>query len=272
MGTAGAEQLRQRLAQGLAARPVLREALRALGAGGFSFVLAGAGLLSAHVPLALAPVCVLPFGPAAVCAYLGAVAGNAVFWGLSAALEPVAAGFLMLAGSCLFRDLLPAQRRGFVPAAAGGIYALLGRIFVLQADGGIRAALLLALRLTLLVVSILALCPAAWLYAIPIAVVALGAACFYAYAKEVRAGKITPLGVLYIGGVLFMTACAATGAFIESNRALFLFFVGGICFSTSDNMLVVLSFGKNDSPYRNAVLHVLYYMAQIFIALTIKFV
>ena len=53
MGTAGAEQLRQRLAQGLAARPVLREALRALGAGGFSLVLAGAGLLSAHVPLAL---------------------------------------------------------------------------------------------------------------------------------------------------------------------------------------------------------------------------
>lgn len=158
MGTAGAEQLRQRLAQGLAARPVLREALRALGAGGFSFVLAGAGLLSAHVPLALAPMCVLPFGPAAVCAYLGAVAGYAVFWGLSAALEPVAAGFLMLAGSCLFRDLLPAQRRGFVPAAAGGIYALLGLIFVLQADGGIRAALLLALRLTLLVVSIRALC------------------------------------------------------------------------------------------------------------------
>ena len=33
MGTAGAEQLRQRLAQGLAARPVLREALRALGGG-----------------------------------------------------------------------------------------------------------------------------------------------------------------------------------------------------------------------------------------------
>ena len=135
---------------------------------------------------------------------------------------------------------------------------------------GMLGDLLLALRF--LSEKILALCPAAWLYAIPIAVVALGAACFYAYAKEVRAGKITPLGVLYIGGVLFMTACAATGAFIESNRALFLFFVGGICFSTSDNMLVVLSFGKNDSPYRNAVLHVLYYMAQIFIALTIKFV
>ena len=122
------------------------------------------------------------------------------------------------------------------------------------------------------IAAILTLCPEAWTYAIPIAIVALGAAGFYAYAKEVRAGRIMPLGVLYIAGVLFMTACAAAGAFIASSRALFLFFVGGICFSTSDNMLVVLSFGKDDSPYRNAVLHVLYYMAQIFIALTIRFV
>lgn len=121
------------------------------------------------------------------------------------------------------------------------------------------------------IAAILMLCPQAWTYAIPIAVVALGAASFYAYAKEVRAGKVTPLGAVYIASVLFMTACAATGAFISSSRALFLFFVGGVCFSASDNMLVVLSFGKNDSPYRNAVLHVLYYMAQIFIALTIEF-
>ena len=101
------------------------------------------------------------------------------------------------------------------------------------------------------IAAILTLCPQAWTYAIPIAVVALGA--------------------VYIASVLFMTACAATGAFISSSRALFLFFVGGVCFSASDNMLVVLSFGKDDSPYRNAVLHVLYYMAQIFIALTIEF-
>ena len=160
MGPTGARLLRQRLTQAVQARPVLRETLRALGAGAFCFVLAGAGLLSEHVPLALAPVCVLPFGPAAVCAYLGSVLGYGVFWGLSAALEPVAAGFLMLAGSCLFHDLLPAQRRGFVPAAAGGIYALLGLIFVLQADGGLRAALLLALRLALLIISVRALCPA----------------------------------------------------------------------------------------------------------------
>ena len=137
--------LRQRLSQVLAARPLLRGLLRALGAGGFCFVLAGAGLLDGPVPLALAPVCVLPFGPAAICAYLGAAAGYAVFWGLSAALEPVAAGFLLLAGSCLLADLVPDEQGWLASAAAGGIYALLGVIFVLRADGGLQAALQLAL-------------------------------------------------------------------------------------------------------------------------------
>ena len=64
--------LRQRLSQVLAARPLLRGLLRALGAGGFCFVLAGAGLLDGPVPLALAPVCVLPFGPAAACTQIAA--------------------------------------------------------------------------------------------------------------------------------------------------------------------------------------------------------
>ena len=81
----------------------------------------------------------------------------------------------------------------------------------------------------------------------------------------------SPLGVIYIGCVIFVVACSLTGVLLTSDRALFMFFLGGLCFSLSDNMLVVLSFGRNDSPYRNAVLHVLYYMAQIFIALSILF-
>lgn len=152
--------LRQRLSQVLAARPLLRGLLRALGASGFCFVLAGAGLLDGPVPLALAPVCVLPFGPAAICAYLGAAAGYAVFWGLSAALEPVAAGFLLLAGSCLLADLVPDEQGWLASAAAGGIYALLGVIFVLRADGGLQAALQLILRLVLLTLSVRMLSPA----------------------------------------------------------------------------------------------------------------
>ena len=121
------------------------------------------------------------------------------------------------------------------------------------------------------IIAILNICPQAWVYAIPLALVALGAAVFYSNALQVRAGKITPRGVSYIGEVIFMAACALIGAFHTSSRALFMFFLGGLCFSLSDNMLIVLSFGKNDSPYRNAVLHVLYYMAQIFIALSIFF-
>ena len=123
----------------------------------------------------------------------------------------------------------------------------------------------------LYVLAVLTAAPRAWAYAIPITLVALAVAGFYSHAMEVKAGKIMPLGVVYIGGVIFVAACALTGAFLTGSRALFLFFLGGLCFSLSDNMLVVLSFGRNDSPYRNAVLHVLYYMAQIFIALSILF-
>lgn len=123
----------------------------------------------------------------------------------------------------------------------------------------------------LYVLAVLTAAPRAWACAIPITLVALAVAGFYSHAMEVKAGKIMPLGVVYIGGVIFVASCALTGAFLTGSRALFLFFLGGLCFSLSDNMLVVLSFGRNDSPYRNAVLHVLYYMAQIFIALSILF-
>ena len=170
--------LRQRLSQVLAARPLLRGLLRALGAGGFCFVLAGAGLLDGPVPLALAPVCVLPFGPAAICAYLGAAAGYAVFWGLSAALEPVAAGFLLLAGSCLLADLVPDEQGWLASAAAGGIYALLGVIFVLRADAVCLLAGLVRVQLPFGVP--LAVIPAAAICVLAAAgpeALAVGAAC-----------------------------------------------------------------------------------------------
>jgi len=105
-------------------QPALLAAGNAALALGGGFVLAGAPLLDRPLPLALALAAALPFGIPAVCAYLGAAAGYALFWGLDAALEPVAAGFLILAGGCLFRDLLPAQRRWFIPACAAGLYTL----------------------------------------------------------------------------------------------------------------------------------------------------
>lgn len=150
--------LRQRLTALFSASTPL---VRALGAGAFCFALSGASLLSSHLPLALALVCVLPFGLASVCAYLGALAGYGIYWGFSVALEPVAAGFLLLAGSCLLGSLLPRERPWLCAAASAVLYAILGVIFVLQDNGAMAAVLRLLLRLTLLVLCVRVLHPSA---------------------------------------------------------------------------------------------------------------
>ena len=93
--------LRHELSVQIASNAALRLALRCGAAFAGGFLLAGVRLLGRNVPAALALAASLPFSLPAICAYLGAAAGYAVFWGLSAALEPVAAGFLLLAGSCL---------------------------------------------------------------------------------------------------------------------------------------------------------------------------
>lgn len=131
----------------LQAHPGALSALRAAAYLAAGFLLAGAGLGGAPTALALAPVCAEPFGLCAICAYLGALLGYGAFWGPAASVEPAAAGFLLLAGNCLFRELLPAQRRWFAPLAAGGVYLLIGMIFLLQQSFAPRAALLLTLRL-----------------------------------------------------------------------------------------------------------------------------
>lgn len=37
-----------------------------------------------------------------------------------------------------------------------------------------------------------------------------------------------PLGVIYIGCVIFVAACSLTGVLLTSDRALFMFFLGGL--------------------------------------------
>ena len=195
-------QLPQRLRAFWDRRPFFRLSVQALGSFAFSFLLAGASLLQSHVPLALAPVCALSFGLSAVCAYAGAVLGYAVFWGLSAALEPVAAGFLLLAGSCLFQELLPEDRHWFVPAAAGGIYLLLGGIFVLRDGGAGEAILRLVLRLALLILSIRALSDRQGGRLRPYA----AAVCLLAGLLRVQLPFGVPLGVSFAA---YLSLCAA---------------------------------------------------------------
>lgn len=133
----------------LAVQPFFRLWLYALGAFGTGFVLSAAQFDGKNLPAAISLAAALPFSLAAVCAYAGAACGYLVFWGMSGAAEPVAAGFLILAASCLFHDVIPASRRWFLPLCAAGIHAAVGLIFLLSAPVTTARVLLFLARATL---------------------------------------------------------------------------------------------------------------------------
>ena len=113
-------------------RPWCTWVLRCAAAALTGAALSGAAVMELPVPMAPAYLCALTFGPEAVAAYLGAAAGYFVFWETADALEPLAAGFLILSGLGLFRDLLPEEARWFRSAAGSALYALIGLVFLLQ--------------------------------------------------------------------------------------------------------------------------------------------
>lgn len=133
----------------LAVRPFFRLWLYALGAFGAGLLLAAAQLGGRSLPAAISLAAALPFSLAAVCSYAGAACGYLLFWGMSGTAEPVAAGFLMLAASCLFHDVVPASRRWFMPLCAAGIYAAVGLIFLLSAPVTSAKAALYGARIAL---------------------------------------------------------------------------------------------------------------------------
>ena len=124
--------------------PLVRLGLYALGASAAGFLLAAVQIGASTLPAAIALTAALPFSLAAVCSYAGAALGYFVFWGAGSAAEPVSAGFLILAASCLFHDVIPASRRYFLPGLSAGIYAMTGLIFLLSAPVHVSAAAILA--------------------------------------------------------------------------------------------------------------------------------
>ena len=122
----------------------LRLGLYALGAAAAGFLLSAAQIGGVCLPVAIALTAALPFSLAAVFAYAGAALGYFAFWGAAGAVEPVAAGFLILAASCLFHDVIPASRRWFFPLLSSGIYALTALIFLLSAPVHTRAVCVFA--------------------------------------------------------------------------------------------------------------------------------
>ena len=124
--------------------PLVRLGLYALGASAAGFLLAAAQIGASALPAAIALTAALPFSLAAVCSYAGAALGYFVFWGASGAAEPAAAGFLILAASCLFHDVISPSNRYFLPGLSAGIYAMTGLIFLLSAPVHVSAAAILA--------------------------------------------------------------------------------------------------------------------------------
>ena len=112
-------------------QPMLRALVQAACAFLAGLVLSLAPLFDRPLPLALALVAAPGFGAAAVGALGGAACGYLLFWGFSAALELLAGGFLILAGACIFHDLLPRDKRWFTPACASALYALPGLVCLL---------------------------------------------------------------------------------------------------------------------------------------------
>ncbi len=136
----------------LLARPALGAAVRVAAAALAGFLLSLAPLFGRPVPLSTALVAALGFGPAAIGAYLGALAGYLAFWGFSSSLELIAAGFLILAGACIFQDLLPREKRWFVPACACALYTLPGLTCLLGGRVHAFDAVFLLSKLALLAV------------------------------------------------------------------------------------------------------------------------
>ena len=182
--------------------PRLVSALRAAGLFAGGFLTAGAPLLGRPLPLALALPAALPFGAGAVCSYLGLCLGYVVFWGTAAALEPAAAGVLLLAGTCMFRDLLEEDGRRFLPAAAAGSYALVASLALFKARFAPGEVVFFAARVLLLYLAARQLLAA--FRARSRAGWAAGAVCLLAGAASVPLPGRIPLSAVLASGAVFL--------------------------------------------------------------------
>ena len=81
-------------------------------------MLSGVRLPGGSLPLGLALAAALPFGAAGVSALLGAVGAHALLYGLPQTLSVAAAGFLIETELLIFRELLPRDKRWFLPVSA----------------------------------------------------------------------------------------------------------------------------------------------------------
>lgn len=117
-------------------------------------------------------------------------------------------------------------------------------------------------------IALYGIAPKAWIIAAPLTAVALVIELINSKKHKLDMGKLfLPLG-FYAAVVCFM-GCSAIGACCFSfSVGTLLFAVAGVCFIASDSILSVQCFSDHPSNFKNRLLHVFYWTAQLLIALT----
>ena len=116
----------------LSGRPWAETVLRTGLAFAAGFVLAGVRAGGSLLPLSLSLAAVLGLGFPSFGAYIGGCVGYALFFGAERAMEPMAAGLLVMACLCIFGDQLSEENRWFAPAVTMVFTAATGVLFLLQ--------------------------------------------------------------------------------------------------------------------------------------------
>lgn len=109
--------------------------------------------------------------------------------------------------------------------------------------------------------------------AVPYTIVLLAAAAVYTTVNKTKAEKlITIPGYIYIILVVFMGGAACAFAVKDFSIGSLLFAIGGFLFPVSDSILSVYCFGRDKRFVLNRILHILYYAAQMLIAISLYFI
>ena len=107
-------------------------ALQTLGTGGTAFLLAGATAAGELLPLSVCLAAALGLGFPSFGAYIGGCLGYVAFFGVDAAMEPMAVGLLVEACLCIFGEDLFREHRWFATGCVMAFTAMVGVLFLLQ--------------------------------------------------------------------------------------------------------------------------------------------
>lgn len=121
--------------EALRSHPAAQEVGRLLASAGAGFILAGAGVSGAVLPLAAAFLAAERTVVRSAAALLGAAGGAVVFWGALQALELAAICLLVFAARCIFDGIVSAGRA--MPALVAAATASVGFVFLLDAGFGV---------------------------------------------------------------------------------------------------------------------------------------